>query len=137
MFLAYIDQNGALASSYNPGVIGFKYFSAQGRGKPDAGFAYRYAYFGNKCPAGQPLGPRDCGIIRSQNTRLLSGGTLWKPGEWTTIPASQVLTRSVASSVAGRNPGASSAFLDQQVRDEMEKELLPNPSLDFSGDTTD
>jgi hypothetical protein len=116
-------------------VIGFKYFSAQGKGKADAGFAYRYAYFNGTCPASAP-GPRDCGIIRSGNPKLFNAGTMYHPKNWTTIQAQTKIIRSVRSALESRYPGNSRSSIDYQTSVELNRELLPDFSR-FTGETID
>lgn len=45
VFLGYLDRDFQELTDYSDAVAGFKYFSAQGKNSPDAGFAYRWAFF--------------------------------------------------------------------------------------------
>ena len=141
IFIGYLKPGSVLTSDYSPDVIGFRYFSAQGRGKPDAGMAYRNAYFDGHCPAAMVDGVRrDCGVIRSNtNKRLLDGGTLYLPGSWTTEQAKRKLETNVRSAIASRNPGATRAFIDNRVQAELTRTLTPDPAIEasFTGETTD
>jgi hypothetical protein len=101
VFLAFLDKHGNPTNRYSNDVIGFHYFSAQGKGKPDAGFADRYAYFTGFCPSERRAIPRDCDVIRSSNIALLSGGELWMPSRWQTQQAVAATRRSVRSALAG------------------------------------
>lgn len=84
-FLGYIDSAGKVQPRYNSAVVGFKYFSSQGRLAPgEGGFDYRYAVFSRfGCPA-MPY-KRDCEVIYSTDQRLLNTGTMLSPAWWTGI----------------------------------------------------
>jgi hypothetical protein len=86
VFLGYIDRNYAELASYSSAVAGFKYFSAQGKGSSDAGFAYRWAFFSPSCPAPATGKRRDCGIIRSSKQALLNTGCMLHPRAWSVHP---------------------------------------------------
>ena len=104
-FINYITPDGP-TSEFSADVIGFRYFSIQGRGRPDAGFGYRNAYFWYEardgapersfCPS--PRGPEDdcrliSPIIRAdgsilQNQRSFNTGEITSPILWKeTVPA--------------------------------------------------
>ncbi len=93
VFINYLHADGTRDGRYDADVKGFTYFSAQGKGKPDAGFAYRDAYFVGSCPQAKKY-PVDCGIIRSNNPVLLNTGRMWPPAKW----AYEKGVRSVAES---------------------------------------
>lgn len=137
VFLKYLDSSSNETLQWSPGVIGFKYFSAQGKGRPDAGFAYRYAYFDGKCPAAAMGVPRDCGVIKSNNQRLLNTGRMFGPKEWRIEDADASLIRSISRSVEGNNPTARGAALDALVAAELNKELSPRTDDFLNGETTD
>jgi hypothetical protein len=83
VFLGFLDKDGNDLSSFSDKVSGFKYFSAQGKGKPDAGLGYRWAFFSDAvCPALSGGRMRDCGVIRSENSNLLVSGFAYTPKQW-------------------------------------------------------
>ena len=88
VFMGFIDGKGEVLSKYSDKVMGFKYFSSQGKGTTgDAGFAYRYAFFAKDtnnpyCPE-LPAGKRrDCKIIWSTGQKLLNTGYMLMPSKW-------------------------------------------------------
>jgi len=93
VFLGYLDQNGKILSSFGSTVAGFKFFSAQGKGKPDAGFGYRYGFFGNHCPSLDGGRVVDCGIRKSDDQSILNTAYLLAPSKWTTKEAFAQLVR--------------------------------------------
>lgn len=138
-FISYLGKDYRELDNYIPDeVVGFKYFSAQGKGKPDAGFAYRYAYFGDYCPAASAAKPRDCGVIKSlSNLALLDGGELWDPSEWRVEEARNRhlsnLRRSIEDQYGG---GAPRGLIDSLLQSTLDADL--QPSFDrFTGETTD
>ena len=84
-FLGYINSTGKMQPGYNSTVVGFKYFSSQGRAAAgEGGFDYRYAVFSKfGCPA-MPY-KRDCEVIYSADQRMLNTGTMLSPGYWTGV----------------------------------------------------
>ena len=84
-FLGYINSTGKIQPAYNSTVVGFKYFSSQGRAAAgEGGFDYRYAVFSKfGCPA-MPY-KRDCEVIYSADQRMLNTGTMLSPGYWTGV----------------------------------------------------
>jgi len=81
VFLGYIDKSYNDVP-YSRNVAGFKYFSAQGKGRPDAGFGYRWGFFAGVCPP-EPTGKvRDCSIRRSTNLSVLDVGYMADPSAW-------------------------------------------------------
>jgi hypothetical protein len=82
VFLGYINRNYEDVSNYSNQVAGFRYFSAQGKGKPDAGFAYRWAFFSPNCPGVVPGKPRDCNIMLSRDQKMLNTGCMLHPRAW-------------------------------------------------------
>lgn len=135
VFLGYLDPQSSVTNRYSDDVVGFKYFSAQGRGRPDAGFGFRYAYFDGSCPNSASV-PRDCGIIRSSNQHLLNTGTMYEPRSWKVGQAVQAITRSIEGSVKQSFPGRTRGFIDNQIKTELERELSVDLSA-FTGETTD
>lgn len=87
-FIGYINAGGELQPEYNDNVVGFKYFSSQGRATAgQGGFDYRYAVFSKfGCPE-MPY-KRDCNVIYSLDPRMLNTGTMISPKYWThVVPA--------------------------------------------------
>ena len=136
VFLGYLDMDSKVVSKYDDNIIGFSYYSAQGKGKPDAGFSDRYAYFDGNCPEKPSAVKRDCGVIRSKNRVLLSGGELWDPIEWKVEERTKSMISGVRSIIEGRFKGADKGLIDTQLDTELQRELPP-ASARFSGETTD
>lgn len=84
-FLGYINSTGKIQPQHNSTVVGFKYFSSQGRAAAgEGGFDYRYAVFSNfGCP--QMPYKRDCEVIYSADQRMLNTGTMLSPKFWTGV----------------------------------------------------
>ena len=84
-FIGYINSTGKMQAQYNSTVVGFKYFSSQGRAAAgEGGFDYRYAVFSQfGCP--QMPYKRDCEVIYSADQRMLNTGTMLSPGSWTGV----------------------------------------------------
>ena len=84
-FIGYINSTGKMQAQYNSTVVGFKYFSSQGRAAAgEGGFDYRYAVFSQfGCP--QMPYKRDCEVIYSADQRMLNTGTMLGPGSWTGV----------------------------------------------------
>jgi hypothetical protein len=84
-FISFIDKDGNELADYNAAtVVGFKYFSAQGKGEPDGGLDYRYGIFeGHECT--DMPGKKDCGILLSHDRRVLDSGHMFAPSAW--VPA--------------------------------------------------
>ena len=82
-FIAYIDKAGKVLPKYTPEVVGFKYYSSQGRAAAgEGGLDYRYAVFSKfGCPE-MPY-KRDCNVIYSTDQRMLNTGTMLSPKFWT------------------------------------------------------
>lgn len=138
-FISYLGKDYKELDHYIADeVVGFRYFSAQGKGKPDAGFAYRYAYFGDYCPAFDPQRPRDCGVIKSlSNLALLDGGELWDPSEWRAEEARNRLTTNLRRSIEDQyGGGAPRGLIDSVLQSTLDTELQPSIER-FTGETTD
>ncbi|HNW43920.1 MAG TPA: hypothetical protein PKI19_05395 [Elusimicrobiales bacterium] len=84
-FLGFINAKGELQAEYNTSVVGFKYFSSQGRATAgNGGFDFRYAVFSKfGCPE-MPY-KRDCNVIYSADQRMLNTGTMISPKYWTHV----------------------------------------------------
>ncbi|MCM2266574.1 MAG: hypothetical protein NDI60_02230 [Elusimicrobiales bacterium] len=84
-FLGYIDKTGRVLPRYDASVVGFKYFSSQGRLEVgQGGLDYRYAVFSKfGCPE-MPY-KRDCEVIYSADQRMLNTGTMLAPKFWTGV----------------------------------------------------
>lgn len=81
-FLAYLDAAGTELSEYSGEVVGFKYFSSQGN-KENGGFGYRWAFFSDvPCPTLNGGRQRDCGVLRSDEQKILNTGVLLRPAQW-------------------------------------------------------
>jgi hypothetical protein len=137
VFVGYLGKDYKPLDGYSGDVAGFKYFSAQGKGKPDAGFAYRYAYFSPYCPVAKPGFARDCGVIKSLSNRaLLDGGELWAPSEWMTEAAQAAIKAGVTRAVTDEFHGAPRGLIDSIVEQRLQQELVFQ-SERFDGETTD
>ena len=82
VLMAFIDELGREYERWNPDVIGFKYFSAQGGADIGAGgLDFRYAVFSRH---GAPTMPykRDLNVIYSTRQRMLNTGEMWTPSRW-------------------------------------------------------
>lgn len=119
VFLGYLKNPDKLILNYGPDVIGFKYFSIQGKGKPDAGFGYRYAYFSGACPAVGGNKVRDCNVIRSANPVLLNTGRLDMPNNWRVQESIQEMRRSATRSIEIQNPGITRAAIEDELNREL------------------
>ena len=127
VFLGYLSAAGDLLDSYSADVAGFKYFSAQGKGRPDAGFWYRWAYFSDaSCPAAMAEKPRDCGILRSS----VKAGAMWLPAHWQTGTKPRNLSRDLMV-FEGRKAREST------VRTLLSRALKERVPPKFTGETTD
>lgn len=87
VFLAFIDIDGNELSTYGDEVVGFKYFSSQGKKTPGAGgLDFRHAIFSTREfeKNGYPQMPikRDVGVIRSSKQHVMNTGMMLHPDEW-------------------------------------------------------
>jgi hypothetical protein len=89
VFLGFINMTYADEATYSDRVVGFKYFSAQG--KPDPGFGYRWAFFERNDPAAVSGKPWDRHIEFSRNQSILNCGRMYDPSEWTVKAAVEVI----------------------------------------------
>jgi hypothetical protein len=96
VFLGYLDQSGNDLKGYSAAVAGFRYFSAQGKqGVDGSGLGYRWAFFSDAgCPALDGGRKRDCGVIRSESPKLLTGGVVLHPKNWDKKRAAEQLLQS-------------------------------------------
>lgn len=87
VFLSYINALGKEQTNYNNDVIGFKYFSSQGKAEAgQGGFDYRYAIFSKHgCPVLKTNIKRDCNVIYSEDQVYLNTGMMLSPKYWTGI----------------------------------------------------
>lgn len=129
VFMGYLDSAGAAVAGYGPSVKGFRYFSAQGKGKPDAGFAFRNAYFSGTCPANAPGVVRDCNVIFSRNPVLLNVGRMGAPSTWHVAESIARLRASTSRAISDASPGISRAALDA----ELDRELPPEVDSRLDG----
>lgn len=138
VFLGYVQRDLTVTQDFNPDVVGFKYFSAQGKGKPDAGFAYRFAFFADFCPANSPV-PRDCGVIRSNNRILLNAGRMWHPDDWKYLDAVKRKVNLARSAIEDLMPEASRGTIDGILQGQLDEELQMSASRQgaLTGETTD
>ncbi len=100
VFLSFIDINGTESDTWHPGVVGFRYFSAQGG--YDVGYGgldYRYAVFSEFGAPEMPYN-RDLNIIYSEDQGWMNTGMMFHPSQWRTTPYATSARRS------GREYGA-------------------------------
>jgi len=102
-FLGYINKTGKVLPKYDASVVGFKYFSSQGRlAAGEGGLDYRYAVFSKfGCPE-MPY-KRDCEVIYSADQRMLNTGTMLAPAFWTGVKPSADSAVPGAVTVLNRN----------------------------------
>jgi hypothetical protein len=83
-FLSFIDASGQKLQKYGTSVVGFQYFSAQGKSAiGSGGFDFRDAVFSQfGCPV-MPI-KRDCGVIYSTSQVYLNTGQMLAPAYWQT-----------------------------------------------------
>ena len=128
VFLGFIEAGSTEPRSvHSSDVVGFRYFSAQGKNRADGGFSFRNAYFDGKCPV--PRGrDDDCKLIRTSPTRqnytLLNTGELWLPTAWDTAGAQARLANSVTRGFERK--GLTRGAAEAATRVELERELEPN-----------
>lgn len=138
VFLGYLRRDLSVSADATADVVGFRYFSAQGKGKADAGFAYRDAFFDGFCPGSSSM-PRDCGIIRSSNRVLLNAGRMWAPQRWSytaAVERKRLQTRSILEDqFPAETRGAIDGLLDTQLNRELN--WTPDQAALFEGETTD
>ena len=133
VFMGYLDAMGNDVAAYGPAVKGFRYFSAQGKGKPDAGFAFRNAYFSGTCPANVPGKVRDCNVIFSSNPVLLNVGRMDAPKLWHVAQSIAVLKKTTSRAIDDTSPGLSRAALDA----ELDRDLPPEVDSRLDGVSDD
>ena len=123
VFVSYLDAAGNEVAAYGPAVKGFRYFSAQGKGRPDAGFAFRNAYFSGTCPANTPGKVRDCNVIFSANPVLLNVGRMSAPGSWRVAQSIAALRDTTSRAISETAPGISRAALDAELDRDLPSEV--------------
>lgn len=130
VFLGFINNHGDVLPKHDASVVGYKYYSAQGKGLPDAGFGYRWAFFDGHCPDPMSGGRRrDCGIIFSDQSKLFCCGHILHPDAW---PEATVIQNGVVASMRSRADDNVSAEFESLERE------LPAPDFSrFDGVTTD
>lgn len=103
VFLNFINAKGEEQAQYNDTVVGFRYFSSQGRATAgDGGFDYRYAVFSKfGCPDNMP-GKRDCNVIYSANQTYLNTGMMMSPKYWTHVMPTEASTTTAATTELNR-----------------------------------
>ncbi|MBI4701922.1 MAG: thrombospondin type 3 repeat-containing protein [Deltaproteobacteria bacterium] len=83
VFLSFLDVVGGEHAKWQPGVVGFKYFSSQGGYDAGAGgLDLRYAIF-DEYGAPEMPGKRDLHVIYSDSQKTLNTGVMWAPDHWT------------------------------------------------------
>lgn len=129
IFLSFIDARGNDLVAFGPSVAGFRYFSSQGR--EPGGFGYRWAFFDGVCPELGGGRKRDCGVIRSDNPKLLCCGHMLAPEHW---PAGPAIVSNVMTSMKRELGLPESTSLEHEMAREVGE---PKLSLNFDGVTTD
>lgn len=92
LFIGYLDKNGNILTKYSKKVVGFKYYSSQGK-KDNGGFDYRYAFFDGFCPSLSDGKRRDCKIIRSKNQKYLNTGLMFLPQYWNAKSRDKIINK--------------------------------------------
>lgn len=138
VFIAFLTPEGP-SESFSTNIVGFRYFSAQGEGRPDAGFGYRNAYFDGQCPS-----PRksedDCGVIKGysidargsvkQHQTYFNTGGMISPDVWTVEGAANLRMARIATRGHIRRQAATRGISRQAMANiELERELTPNYDL--------
>ncbi|MFJ3456265.1 hypothetical protein ACIPMZ_04775 [Scandinavium goeteborgense] len=80
IYINYLNAHGNVESDVK-NAIGFRYFSAQGKGTN--GMGYRDAFFGS-CPDVKTTYVKDCNVIKSDKHSLFAVSRLDDPKEWFT-----------------------------------------------------
>jgi hypothetical protein len=137
VFIGFLTSSpGIPVDRFSGQVVGFKYFSAQGMGRPDGGFGYRNAYFAGKCP--NPRGKDDdCNIIGLmikpdgsvvQSRSLFNSGEMFAPPSWDVEGA---LTRQRTRISRGfEDQGLTRGFgLEEAIQFQLTRKLKPDPSM--------
>jgi hypothetical protein len=114
IFLGYIDKQGEIVDAFDQDkVAGFKYFSAQGAGKPDAGFWYRWGFFDGACPSLSGDRTHDCTIVR----RSVVAGRLWHPKSWQSDQTATNLARDLI--VDKRSRARQAPLNEEQIKKQL------------------
>lgn len=117
---------------FSKDVVGFRYFSAQGQGRPDGGMGYRNGWFAGKCPSPR-TSQDDCDIRAAyevgadgsvrQNQSLLNCGRMYHPSVWRTAEAQEALrakTRGIYQSEAQTRGIDPDTYAEQKLDDELQ-----------------
>lgn len=130
IFLGFLNKHGDVLPAHDASVVGYKYYSAQGKGLPNAGFGYRWAFFDGNCPQQLSGGRRrDCGVIRSTQSKLFCCGHMLHPTQW---PEATAIQEGVEREMRIRRGDSDSADVES-----MDLELPEPDFLRFDGVTTD
>jgi hypothetical protein len=151
VFMGFLNRQGKIEPVYDAErVAGFRYFSAQGTRPGEAGFGYRWAFFG-ACPAWKEAGkPRDCGVRLPTDGRILNAGYMLDPSLWTIAEARRKMLDKQRGAIfqrrVGRLPNAQD-MVEISPRDrvsieasavrELEEPVDATSTLLFDGATTD
>ncbi|MBP0447839.1 hypothetical protein J8J14_24170 [Roseomonas sp. SSH11] len=131
VFMGFLDASRQEVP-FSKNVMGFRYFSAQGQGRPDGGMGYRDGWFAGQCPS-----PRtrhdDCDIRAAyevaangrvrQNQSLLNCGRMHHPSAWQTEKAQEALrtkTRGIYQGEAVTRGISPDLFAEQKLDEELE-----------------
>jgi hypothetical protein len=134
VFMGYLADGAVPRDAYSSDVTGFRYFSAQGKSRPDGGFSFRHAWFDGHCP--EPRGrDDDCKVIKAftrnadgslkQNFTLLNTGELWLPTQWDTEGAQRRIAGAVTRGFM-HDKHLTRAVAEDRTRIELQRELEPD-----------
>jgi hypothetical protein len=140
VFMGYLDAKSNLTKTYTKDIIGFQYYSAQGKYSDDAGFALRNAYFGSHCPPKTKGINRDCNVIKSTSQRYLNRGRMYMPKYWTYQTSIKKFKKTLRSDLRKRYKNLKSKTMIEDMVNFSLNEELPAVFLDanyFDGVTTD
>jgi len=90
LFLGYINNTGKHVPKFDESVVGFKYYSSQGK-LSGGGMDYRLAFFDSKCPDEPTDIKRDCGVIYSDKQKYLNCGVMYSPSFWDKVARNAAL----------------------------------------------
>lgn len=115
LFLSYLDAAGNELADYSDAVVGFKYFSSQGK-KVEGGFDYRYAFFDGISPVLGGGKKRDLGVMRSAKQKYLNCGFMYTPTQWDAARRDEA-SNGLIPKAFGEND-VNPAYLDQETIDD-------------------
>lgn len=124
IFLGYLDASGNPAAD-SQSASGFKYFSLQGKGRPDAGFGYRWAFFEGTCPTLSGGKVRDCHVLRSRNPILLNIGRMSMPADWRVDTAISALRAQGLREIMGPDKTVSRFVAEAELERELSDRIDP------------